>query len=50
MQPNIRIIKNTEKTTNKMRIPKYVVEKWGSKFYMEIYDDKIILIPFKKGN
>lgn len=41
--------KATDKTTNKMIIPKKVIEKWGNQFYMEIYEDKIILKPIKKG-
>lgn len=42
--------KNVDKTLNKMIIPKAIVEKWGTQFYMEIYEDKIILRPIKKGN
>lgn len=45
----IRLQKNTEKNTNKMRIPKEVVEKFGRNYYMEIYKDHIKLIPIKKG-
>ena len=41
--------KNADKTTNKMIIPKAIIEQWGNKFYMEIYTDKIILRPIKKG-
>lgn len=41
--------KNADKTTNKMIIPKAIVEQWGYKFYMEIYEDKIVLKPIKKG-
>ena len=44
-----RLHKRTEATTNKMRIPKKVVEKFGRDYYMEIYEDKIVLIPIKKG-
>ena len=36
-QPIIRLQKNAEKTTNKMRIPQQIIDKWGNKFYMEIY-------------
>lgn len=39
--------KNTEATTNKMRIPKFFVKKWGNKYYMEVYNDKIIIKPLK---
>lgn len=48
MENIIRLIKKVEKTTNKILLPKQVVEKMGNEFYMEIYNDKIILIPIKK--
>ena len=35
---------------NSVRIPKKVVEKFGNEYYMEVYDDKIVLIPIKKEN
>ena len=41
--------KNADKTTNKMIIPKAIIEQWGNSFYMEIYQDIIILKPIKKG-
>ena len=34
---------------NSILIPKKVVEEFGREYYMEIYEDKIILIPVKKG-
>jgi len=37
--------KKIEKTTRKLLIPKYVVEQWGNEYYMEIYEDKVILRP-----
>jgi hypothetical protein len=40
--------KNVDKTTNKMIIPKAIVEQWGKSFRMEVYKDKIILIPTGK--
>lgn len=46
-QPIIRLQKKAETTTNKMRIPQQVINKWGNKFYMEIYKDCIKLIPNK---
>ena len=33
---------------NKILLPKKVVEQMGREYYMEIYSDKIILIPIKK--
>lgn len=41
--------KNADRTSNKMIIPKAIIEQWGNQFYMEIYEDKIILKPIKKG-
>lgn len=41
--------KNADKQTNKMIIPKAVIQKMGNQFYMEIYKNKIVLIPIKKG-
>lgn len=35
-------------TYNKIFIPTNVIKKFGREFYMEIYEDKIILIPVKK--
>lgn len=40
--------KNADRTTNKMIIPKAIIEQWGNQFYMEVYSDKIILKPIKK--
>ena len=34
---------------NSVTIPKKVIEKLGKELYMEIYEDKIILVPVKKG-
>lgn len=47
---NVKMIlqKNAENNTNKIRIPKNIIEKFGNQFYMEIYDDKIILKPMNK--
>ena len=46
----LRLMKKIEKNTNKIRIPKKTVEKFGSYYYMEIHEDKIVLIPTKKGD
>lgn len=42
--------KNADKTTNKMIIPKAIIEQWGNQFIMKIYEDKIVLEPVKKGD
>lgn len=49
-EPILRLMKNAERTTNKITLPKVAVEKFGKQFYMEIYEDKIVLIPIKKGS
>lgn len=48
-KPILILQKNAETTTNKIRIPQQIIDQWGNKFYMEIYEDKIILKPIKKG-
>lgn len=45
----LKIQKNAEKNTNKIRIPQACIDKFGRSYYMEIYNDKIVLIPIKKG-
>ena len=41
--------KNADKKMNRVIIPKAFIDKHGSKFYMEVYEDKIVLKPVKKG-
>lgn len=48
-KPILIFQKNVDKTLNKMVIPKFFVDKFGRSFYMEIYEDKIVLKPIKKG-
>ena len=44
----ITLMKNAEKSRNRIIIPKFFVDKHGSNFYMEVYDDYIKLIPINK--
>lgn len=44
-----KLQKNAEANTNKIRLPKNVIEKMGNQFYMEVYKDKVVLVPIKKG-
>lgn len=44
----MRLFKRAD-VRNFIGIPKKVAEKFGKEYYMEIYEDKIILIPIKKG-
>lgn len=49
-KPILIFLKNAEKTQNKIVLPKICIEKFGSSYYLEVYEDKIILKPVKKGN
>lgn len=42
-------LKNAEKGTNKIRLPKFVIENWGRNFEMIVYNDHLKLIPIEKG-
>lgn len=44
----ISILKKADKTTNKIIIPKMIIQQWGNEFIMKIYADKIELIPVKQ--
>ena len=41
--------KNADVEKNRVIIPKSFINKNGRQFYMEVYKDKIILKPIKKG-
>lgn len=43
-----RFFKKADKLRNRILLPKAFVEKWGYDYYMEVYEDKIILIPVKR--
>lgn len=40
--------KNADKSKNKVVIPQSFINKHGNQFYMEVYEDKIVLKPIKK--
>ncbi len=40
--------KNADKEMNRVIIPKFFIDKHGRQFYMEVYENKIVLIPIKK--
>lgn len=40
--------KNADKEKNRVIIPKTFINKYGRQFYMEIYNDKIIIKPLNK--
>lgn len=46
--------KNADKTLNRIILPKFFIDKYGRSFYMEVYEDKIVIKPMvnktdKKG-
>lgn len=47
-KPIMRIMKHCDKTTNKMIIPKAIIQQWGNDYYLEVYKDYFKLIPIKK--
>lgn len=53
MKVLFRFMKRAEKIKNRIIIPKFLIEKYGRDFYLEIYDDETIkLVPAnteKKG-
>ena len=40
--------KNADKVLNRVIIPKPFIDKHGRNFFMEVYEDKIILKPVRK--
>lgn len=50
MKPLFRFMKRADKALNRIVIPKFIIDKYGRDFYLEIYDDETIkLVPIKKG-
>ena len=47
-KPTLIYQKNADKLRNRVIIPQSFIDKHGNKYYMEVYDDKIILKPIKK--
>ena len=43
-----RFFKRIDKA-NKIFMPKVAIDMFGKEYYLEIYEDKMILIPKKKG-
>jgi len=43
-----RFFKKVDKS-NKIFMPKQAIELLGREYYMEVHEDKIVLIPIKKG-
>lgn len=49
-KPLLIFQKNADVEKNRVIIPKAFVEKNGRNFSMEVYEDKIVLKPIKKGD
>ena len=47
-KPQLKFQKNAEKSKNKIVLPKRCIEKWGSKYYLEVYDNYMKLIPIQR--
>lgn len=47
-KPQLIFQKNADKVLNRVVLPKKFIEKFGYQYYMEVYEDKIILIPVRK--
>lgn len=47
-EPILKFQKNADKTKNKMVIPKVFIDKYGYSFYMEVYEDKLVIKPMVK--
>lgn len=48
-EPIYRFFKKTQGRLNYIYLPKFVVEKFGNQYYMEVYENKIILLPYPQG-
>ena len=49
-EPKLVFQKNADKELNRIIIPKFFIDKHGRSYRMEVYDNKIILKPIKKGD
>lgn len=51
MKKLFTFFKRADKEKNRIIIPKFIIDKYGRDFYLEIYDDETIkLVPIKKGD
>lgn len=48
MKMLFRFMKRADATKNRIIIPKFIIDKYGRDFYLELYDDETIkLVPIK---
>ena len=48
----LRFMKRADKERNRIIIPKFIIDKYGRDFYLEVYQDgtmKLIPVKLKKG-
>ena len=51
MKVLFRFIKKADKTLNRIVIPKFIIDKYGRDFYLEVLEDgSMKLTPVKKEN
>ena len=48
-KPLLIFHKKADASNSRIIIPKFFVQKHGLSFFMEIYEDRIVLIPNKEG-
>lgn len=49
MKKLFTFMKHADKVKNRIIIPKFIIDKYGYDYYLEIYDDETIkLVPVKK--
>ena len=46
-KPSLVYQKNADKVMYRIMIPKKCIEKWGREYYLEVYEDKMILKPVR---
>ena len=47
-KPTLIYQKNADKVMNRIIIPKVFIDKFGRNFYLEMYEDKLIIRPVRK--
>ena len=50
MKMLVKYMKHADKDKNRIILPKFIIDKYGKDFYLEVYEDGTMkLIPIKKG-
>ena len=50
MKPLFTFVKHADKTLNRIVIPKFVIDRFGRDFYLDVLEDgSMKLTPIKKG-